>query len=139
MNCKSERKTRRGSKAVANGKRWRSDAGRRRCDHRRRAAGVPLVEAVVEGGKARIRAIILTSITTILGLAPLLTETSLQARFPIPMGISISFGLAFATLLTLVLVPALYVIAHDVRRGLAATGRLFPTIVPPREDGRVKL
>jgi predicted RND superfamily exporter protein len=89
--------------------------------------------------KARIRAIILTSITTILGLAPLLTETSLQARFLIPMGISISFGLAFATLLTLVLVPALYVIVHDVRRGLAATRHLFPTIVPPREDGQAKL
>lgn len=107
--------------------------------NRRRAAGVPVVEAVVDGGKARIRAIILTSITTILGLAPLLMETSFQARFLIPMGISISFGLAFATLLTLVLVPALYVIVHDVRRGLAATRRLFPTIVPPREGERAKL
>jgi multidrug efflux pump subunit AcrB len=83
--------------------------------------GSDVFEAVVAGGRARIRAILLTSITTILGLAPLLAETSFQARFLIPMGISIAFGLAFATVLTLVVVPALYLIVHDVRRGLAAT------------------
>jgi multidrug efflux pump subunit AcrB len=84
--------------------------------NRRLDAGVPLIEAVVAGGRARLRAILLTSITTIAGLAPLLAEQSFQARFLIPMGISISFGLGFATVLTLVVVPSIYVIVADVRR-----------------------
>ncbi|MBN2563177.1 MAG: efflux RND transporter permease subunit [Phycisphaerae bacterium] len=85
----------------------------------RRSAGAPAFEAIIEGGRARLRAIILTSITTILGLAPLLTETSFQAKFLIPMGISIAAGLAFATVLTLVAVPSLYMISIDAKRALA--------------------
>jgi len=65
--------------------------------NKQRAAGVPLVEAVIAGGIRRLRPIILTSLTTVLGLAPLMAEQSFQARFLIPMAISISFGLAFAT------------------------------------------
>ena len=84
--------------------------------NRRRQEGLPVFEAVIDGGRSRLRAIILTSITTILGLAPLLMETSLQARFLIPMGISIAFGLAFATVLTLVAVPSLYIIVLDLKR-----------------------
>ncbi len=80
------------------------------------AGGKPLFEAVVSGGKRRLRPIILTSLTTILGLAPLMAETSFQARFLIPMAISISFGLAFATVLTLVVVPAIYMIVNDLQR-----------------------
>ena len=84
--------------------------------NRRRQEGLSVFDAVIDGGRSRLRAIILTSITTILGLAPLLLETSLQARFLIPMGISIAFGLAFATVLTLVAVPSLYIIVLDAKR-----------------------
>ncbi|MHC4235433.1 MAG: efflux RND transporter permease subunit, partial [Planctomycetota bacterium] len=80
------------------------------------ADGAAPFEAVIAGGKSRLRPIILTSITTIMGLAPLMAERSFQARFLIPMGISISFGLAFATVLTLVVVPSLYLIVADLRR-----------------------
>jgi len=81
----------------------------------RRAAGLPLATAVVEGGAARLRAILLTTVTTVLGIAPLMLETSFQARFMIPMAISISAGLIFATVLTLLAVPALYLTVHDVK------------------------
>lgn len=80
------------------------------------AEGMPLFEAVVAAGRRRLRPILLTSLTTILGLAPLMLEQSFQARFLIPMAISISFGLAFATVLTLVVVPALYLISEDFKR-----------------------
>jgi len=78
--------------------------------------GLSLFEAVIKGGKNRLRPIILTSLTTILGLAPLMAERSFQARFLIPMAVSISFGLAFATILTLIVVPAIYMIAEDAQR-----------------------
>jgi len=84
--------------------------------NRRLSEGVPVFEAIIQGGRARLRPILLTSITTILGLAPLLTETSFQAKFLIPMGISIAAGLAFATALTLVAVPSLYMISIDAKR-----------------------
>ncbi len=64
-------------------------------------------EAIVEAACQRLRAVLLTSLTTIAGLLPLLFETSLQAQFLIPMAVSISFGLAFTTFLVLFLVPAL--------------------------------
>ncbi len=85
------------------------------------AEGRSVKEAVVDGGLARLRAILLTSITTVLGLAPLLTETSFQARFLIPMGISIAAGLAFATLLMLILVPCFCVIEQDIKGAFRAT------------------
>jgi len=100
------------------------------------AAGVPVFEAVIDGGKARLRAIILTSVTTIAGLAPLMAERSFQARFLIPMAISISFGLAFATVLTLVIVPSLYLVVHDLR-GLLR--RIRGWVVPSPQPGRVQL
>jgi multidrug efflux pump subunit AcrB len=74
--------------------------------------------AVLEGSKARLRAILLTSVTTIAGLGPLMLETSFQAQFLIPMAISICFGLAFATGLILVIIPSLYLVFNDVRRFL---------------------
>jgi multidrug efflux pump subunit AcrB len=84
--------------------------------NRRRKEGMEPYQAVIDAGSGRLRAILLTSITTILGLAPLLSETSFQARFLIPMGISIAAGLAFATVLTLIGVPSLYMILVDVQR-----------------------
>ncbi len=83
--------------------------------NRRVAEGLDIFEAVIDGGKSRLRPILLTSITTVLGIAPLLTEKSFQAKFLIPMGLSISVGLIFATVLTLVAVPSLYLIVNDVR------------------------
>ena len=83
--------------------------------NRRLEAGDSVLEAIVEGGKSRLRPILLTTATTVLGLAPLMLETSFQARFLIPMAISISAGLIFATALTLVAVPALYLVVRDVK------------------------
>ncbi len=80
-----------------------------------RAEGVKLKEAVIEAGCARFRAITLTSITTFAGVMPIIFETSLQARFVIPMAVSLGFAVLFATLITLVLVPALYIILTDMQ------------------------
>jgi multidrug efflux pump subunit AcrB len=73
-------------------------------------SGTPLMQAVEESGKARFRAVVLTSLTTIAGLLPLLLERSFQAQFLIPMAVSISFGLLVATVLTLLYVPTLYLV-----------------------------
>jgi multidrug efflux pump subunit AcrB len=80
--------------------------------------GVEVETAVVESGKARFRPVLLTSITTIAGLLPILLERSFQAQFLIPMAISICFGLLAATMLTLLYVPALYLIVRDVRNSV---------------------
>jgi multidrug efflux pump subunit AcrB len=76
-----------------------------------------VVQAVLSGSQVRFRAIILTTLTTIAGLLPLLAEKSLQAQFLIPIAISMSFGLMVTSVLTLLLVPALYLLLHDLRRG----------------------
>jgi len=86
--------------------------------------GVSVFDAVMAAGKNRFRPVLLTSVTTIAGLAPLLTETSFQAKFLIPMAVSISFGLAVATLLTLIFVPALYVVVRDLTRFFVGGDRL---------------
>jgi len=72
-----------------------------------REKGMAVRDAIVEAACQRLRAVLLTSLTTIAGLLPLLFETSLQAQFLIPMAVSISFGLGFSTFLVLFLVPAL--------------------------------
>ncbi|MEO9871949.1 efflux RND transporter permease subunit [Ekhidna sp.] len=77
--------------------------------------GLPFTEALYETGRARFRAIFLTSITTIAGLAPLMLEKSLQAQFLIPMAISISYGIAVATLLTLFMLPIFLSVANSVK------------------------
>ena len=71
-------------------------------------------EAVVKGAKRRFRPILLTSLTTFLGLAPMILEKSVQARFLIPMAISLGFGVLFATFIILLVVPALYMILEDI-------------------------
>ncbi len=93
--------------------------------NRKRRAGLSPHDAVHGSGIHRFRPIILTTLTTFGGLAPMIFETSRQARFLIPMALSLGFGVLFATLITLVLVPALYLILEDLR-GVAAriwTGR----------------
>jgi multidrug efflux pump subunit AcrB len=83
--------------------------------NRNRREGMGTIDAVIAGACGRMRAILLTSITTCAGLAPLMLETSFQAQFLIPMAVSIVFGLAFATLIVLGVVPLLYVVLEDLR------------------------
>ena len=78
-----------------------------------RIKGVAIRQAVIESGTARFRAIILTSVTTAAGLMPILLESSSQAQFVIPTAISISFGIIFATIITLFLIPSLYMLQED--------------------------
>ncbi len=80
-----------------------------------RAEGLPVRDAVVRACVRRARPIFLTSVTTFGGLAPMLTETSTQARFLIPMAISLAFGVLGATVLILLAVPAFYLAVEDAR------------------------
>lgn len=84
-------------------------------------AGLQPLEASVEGAKLRLRPIVLTTLTTAAGLTPLMFETSFQAKFLIPMAVTLTFGLVFATVLTLIMVPAMNMIFmdlfHRVRHG----------------------
>ncbi|WP_333003418.1 efflux RND transporter permease subunit [Vibrio coralliilyticus] len=79
-----------------------------------REAGLAVTEALLESGTGRLRAILLTSTTTYFGLVPLLTETSPQAQFLIPAATSMGYGILFATIITLVLIPALVMINEDL-------------------------
>lgn len=71
-------------------------------------------EALIEAGRRRLRPIILTTLTTVLGLSPLMMEQSFQARFLIPMAITISCGLISATFVVLMVLPSIMLIGHDV-------------------------
>ena len=77
-------------------------------------------EAVLQAGVRRFRAVVLTSLTTFMGLLPIQLETSIQAQFVKPMAISVAFGVLFATLVTLFLVPILFYVANDLKRILSA-------------------
>jgi len=81
--------------------------------NRIRSQGASVHDAITQGGALRFRAIILTSLTTFAGLAPMILERSLQAQFLIPMAVSLGFGVLFATFVTLLLVPCGYVILDD--------------------------
>ncbi len=78
--------------------------------------GASVCKAVARAGEERFRAVVLTSITTVVGLLPLLFETSSQAQALIPLTISMVFGLMFATLLTLFIVPAMFMVTNDIKR-----------------------
>ena len=80
--------------------------------------GYEVKQAVIETGKARFRPILLTSITTIAGLAPLIIEKSFQAQFLIPMAISVAYGLLVGTFILLVLIPALLIISNKTKTGI---------------------
>jgi len=75
------------------------------------------MQIIKAAGIQRFRPIILTTLTTFFGLAPMILETSRQARILIPMAVSIGFGILFASLITLVLIPALYLVVDDCKRG----------------------
>lgn len=89
--------------------------------NRRRREGRALFEAVRSAGAARFRAILLTSLTTFAGLMPLIFDQSTQAQFLIPMAVSLGFGILFATFITLLLVPVVYLMLED----LIGLGRRF--------------
>ncbi len=86
--------------------------------NQRRAAGDSAFDAIVHSGARRFRPIMLTTLSTFGGLAPMIFETSRQARFMIPMAISVGYGILFATAITLLLVPCLYLIIEDLRQKL---------------------
>jgi predicted RND superfamily exporter protein len=97
----------------------------------------------------RFRAIVLTSLTTFFGLVPIVLEPSLQARIVIPMAVSLAFGILFATVITLFLIPTLYLILDDIRKWLlVAWGHLrsrpsqrlehHPVILPPSPESTVE-
>ena len=81
--------------------------------NRERRLGIPLLQAVTDAASKRFRAILLTSLTTFFGLVPIVLETSLQAQIVIPMAASLAFGILFATVITLFLIPSLYMILDD--------------------------
>jgi multidrug efflux pump subunit AcrB len=83
--------------------------------NRYRKQGLSPIEAGLAAARQRFRPIILTSLTTFVGLAPMIFETSLQARILIPMAVSLGFGVMFATMVILVLVPSLFVIIENIR------------------------
>ena len=85
--------------------------------NRERRKGASAHDAILAAGVRRFRPIMLTTMTTFGGLAPMIFETSMQARFLIPMAISLGYGIVFATVITLGLVPSLYLIVDDVQRG----------------------
>jgi multidrug efflux pump subunit AcrB len=82
--------------------------------NRFRNQGLSALDAIRQAGPMRFRAIILTSLTTFAGLTPMLMERSVQAKFLIPMAVSLAFGVLFATLITLLLIPCGYVIMDDI-------------------------
>jgi multidrug efflux pump subunit AcrB len=86
--------------------------------NQKRAKHVALHTAVSEAGVSRFRPILLTSLTTFIGLAPLMFERSFDAEFLLPMAVSLAYGVLFATFITLVLVPIEYLILDDVQRGM---------------------
>ena len=81
-----------------------------------RKEGKSSIESVITAGGRRFRPILLTTLTTFFGLAPMIFETSFQARILVPMAISLGYGIVFATIITLVLVPCLYMVVEDIKK-----------------------
>ncbi|WP_133406285.1 efflux RND transporter permease subunit [Parashewanella tropica] len=86
-----------------------------------RQQGIPMREAVMNAGKKRFRPILLTSLTTFIGLLPIMSASSMQAKMVIPMAVSLGYGVLFATVVTLVLVPCIYLFIEDIK-GLVRRG-----------------
>jgi len=83
-----------------------------------RGRGYAATHSIIIGSARRFRAVLLTSLTTFFGLMPMIFETSLQARFLIPMAVSLGFGVLFVTVIALVLVPAAYLVLDDIQRAM---------------------
>lgn len=102
-----------------------------------RESGVDLFESLLQGAQDRFRPIILTSLTTFVGLLPIMSETSVQAQFLIPMVISLAFGVLFATGVTLILVPCLYLLGGQVSDYFRGTNIAAPPQLPAASSGTV--
>jgi multidrug efflux pump subunit AcrB len=92
-----------------------------------RRYGMKMQEAIIQAGKRRFRAILLTSLTTFVGLMPIMAETSMQAQMVIPMAVSLAFGVLFATVVTLFLIPCLYIMIEDIKQ-------LFSNMIGEKES-----
>ena len=86
--------------------------------NKQRKKGVDVFNAVLDSGTARFRPVLLTSITTFAGLTPLLLDSSTQSQFLKQMAISLGFGIVFATLITLILVPLNYLLGHQLKHAI---------------------
>jgi len=96
--------------------------------------GKTVYDAVFEAGLARLRPILLTTLTTSLGLAPLILETSRQAQFLIPMAVAVAYGLVFGTFILLIVLPTSFLVLNRMRlvtRNLSSRERLSPESVEP--------
>lgn len=95
----------------------------------------PVTDAVVQGAARRFRPVVMTSLTTFFGLSPMIFETSVQAKFLIPMAISLGFGILFATLILAFIVPCLYMALEDVQGAVKRVlDRALPASDEPAED-----
>ena len=94
--------------------------------NRLRAEGNSINQAIRDAGMRRFRPIMLTTATTFLGLSPMMFETSMQAKFLIPMAVSLGYGIVFATAITLILVPSLYRILEDFKAMLGGVTEEVP-------------
>ena len=104
--------------------------------NRKRGVHPDIAAAVREAGVSRFRPIMLTSLTTFVGLVPLMTETSFNAAFMVPMAVSLAFGVLFATFITLILVPTAYLILDDLQRAIRQVlGRAEPVEAPSDASG----
>jgi len=91
------------------------------------------LEAISKACRSRLRPVLLTSVTTFAGLAPLLAETSAQAQFLIPAAVALGYGIMFATLITLILIPVLVAVQHDIVTQFAQIQRWFSVSPKPQE------
>ena len=102
--------------------------------NRKRRGGLPPYPSILQAGLQRFRPIILTTLTTFGGWTPMIFETSRQARFLIPMAVSLGFGVLFATMITLALVPCIYLIVEDFKnlyRKATGTGKTRTQVAKP--------
>jgi multidrug efflux pump subunit AcrB len=104
--------------------------------NRQRREGVPLFEAVSNAGVVRFRPIILTSVTTFVGLVPLMTDNDPETFMFIPMAISLAFGVLFATVITLFLVPSLYLMLDDWLRFWGFNDNADPALIVHNDPKR---
>jgi len=100
----------------------------------RRNEGKGLLDAVIDAGTTRFRPIVLTSLTTFLGLVPLMFEPSVPARPLVPMAIALGYGVLFASVVTLFLVPSAYVILDDLVKLTKRPRRSRNTVAPERDS-----
>ncbi len=104
--------------------------------NQRRKRGMELFEAIVTSGSARFRPVMLTSLTTFAGLTPLLLDFSTQAEFLKQMAISLGFGILFATIVTLVIVPINYLLAHQVKHAVLRFWNAPDTLITDKSGSK---